>query len=93
MANREFEAWFLASAPSLSGQRGLAKDLAVPADAEQPRDCKGWLSERRVDGRPYKPTADQAALAAVFDIRLARENSPSFDKLWRDVERLLREAT
>ncbi|MFI5906289.1 DUF4276 family protein [Dactylosporangium sp. NPDC051541] len=93
LANREFEAWFLASAPSLRGHRGLANDLTLPADAERPRDCKGWLSERRVDGRPYKPTADQAALAALFDMRLARENSPSFDKLWRDVERLLREAT
>jgi Domain of unknown function (DUF4276) len=89
LAKREFEAWFLASAPSLGGHRGLAKGLEVPADAEAPRDCKGWLDARRTDGRAYKPAADQAALAAVFDLRMARENSPSFDKLWRDVARLL----
>lgn len=89
LANREFEAWFLASAPSLRGHRGLAGDLTLPADAEGPRDCKGWLKQRRTDGRAYKPAADQAALAAVFDLKMARDNSPSFDKLWRDVTRLL----
>jgi hypothetical protein len=44
-----------------------------------------------VDGRSYKPATDQAALSAVFDMQIARKNSPSFDKLWRDVERLLTE--
>jgi len=92
VANREFEAWFLAAAPSLQGKRGLAAELPQPADPELPRDCKGWLSQHRVDGHDYKPTADQAALAAAFDLRLARKNSPSFDKLWRDVDRMLREA-
>lgn len=90
LAKREFEAWFLAAAPSLRGQRGLANDLALPAAPEKPRDCKGWLSAHRVDGRGYKPTADQAALAARFDLTMARANSASFDKLWRDVERLIR---
>ncbi len=28
LANREYEAWFLAVAPSLAGHRGLALDLA-----------------------------------------------------------------
>jgi Domain of unknown function (DUF4276) len=89
LANREFEAWFLASALSLGGHRGLAEDLASPAYAETPRDCKGWLTAHRTDGRSYKPAADQAALTAVFDMALARSHSPSFDKLWRDVTRLL----
>jgi hypothetical protein len=91
LAKREFEAWFLAAAPSLQGRRGLSANLALPDDPEQPRDCKGWLSRHRTDGRSYKPTADQAALAAVFDLLLARANSPSFDKLWRDVARLVDE--
>jgi hypothetical protein len=89
LANREFEAWFLASAPSLGGRRGLAEDIALPADPEAPRDCKGWLTAHRTDGRSYKPVADQAALTAAFDMALARSHSPSFDKLWRDVTRLL----
>jgi hypothetical protein len=91
LANREFEAWFLAAAPSLAGHRGLPRGLAAPKNAEVPRDCKGWLSRQRTDGHDYKPVADQAALTAVFDMALARQNSPSFDKLWRDVDRLITE--
>lgn len=90
LANREYEAWFLAAAPSLAGHRGLADDLAAPADPEKPRGCKEWLSDRRTDGKSYRPTVDQAALTAVFDLALARSNAPSFDKLCREVERLLR---
>jgi len=36
----------------------------------------------------YEPTADQAALSQVFDIVAARRAASSFDKLWREVERL-----
>ncbi|MBI3687069.1 MAG: DUF4276 family protein [Actinobacteria bacterium] len=89
LANREFEAWFLAAAPSLGGHRGLAADLDRPAEAERPRDCKGWLSAHRTDGRAYKPVSDQAALAAVFDLSMARAHSRSFDKLWRTLAELL----
>jgi hypothetical protein len=85
LANREFEAWFLAAAPSLGGHAGLPAGLAVPGDCERPRDCKGWLSRHRADGGSYRPRVDQAALASAFDLRLARANSPSFDKLCRDV--------
>jgi hypothetical protein len=28
-------------------------------------------------------------LAAVFDMKAARRNSPSFDKFWREAERLM----
>jgi hypothetical protein len=89
LANREFEAWFLAAAPSLSGHRGLGKDLKAPGDPERPRDCKGWLTGHRVDGGRYRPTVDQAALAGVFDLEMARANSRSFDKFCRDVEWLV----
>ncbi|MEU8037753.1 DUF4276 family protein [Streptosporangium sp. NPDC049078] len=90
LANREFEAWFLAAATSLAGRRGLADPLEPPADPEGPRDAKGWLSARKTDGTSYRPTADQAALTAIFDMAQARKNAPSFDKFWRDVERLIR---
>ena len=65
----------------------------MPADPEQPRDCKGWLTARRTDKRSYKPSADQAALAEIFDLAMARANSPSFDKLWRAVERMAKRIT
>jgi hypothetical protein len=89
VAVREFEAWFLAAAPSLAGQRGLPQSLQRPKDPEARRDAKGWLQDRRVDGLAYSPTIDQPALAAVFDLVAARASAPSFDKLWRDVEQLL----
>ncbi len=89
LANREFEAWFLASAPSLAGCRNLPDPLVAPPDPEGIRGAKEWLSARMV-GHPYKTTADQPALAAVFDMKAARRNSPSFDKFWREVERLMR---
>ena len=39
--------------------------------------------------RSYRPTADQAALTALFDMVAARERSPSFDKMWRAMIALL----
>jgi hypothetical protein len=39
-------------------------------------------------GHKYSPTVDQVLLTRLFDISLAR-TSPSFDKLWRDLEFLV----
>ncbi|SDI30498.1 protein of unknown function [Sinosporangium album] len=89
LAHREFEAWFLAAAASLGGCRGLADPLERPSDPEAIRGAKEWLSARKTDGTSYKPTVDQAGLAAAFDLPAARKSAPSFDKSWRDVERLL----
>jgi hypothetical protein len=90
IAMREFEAWFLAAAESVAGQRGLSPDLKPPPDPEAIRDAKGWLQDRRTDGLAYGPTIDQPALTATFDLELARTRSASLDKLWREVERLAR---
>ncbi|WP_045878422.1 DUF4276 family protein [Pseudofrankia sp. DC12] len=89
LPNREFEAWFLAAAPSLAGVRGLPADLKAHPDPESPRDCKGWLTHQRTDGHSYRPTVDQSALASEFDLETARQHAPSFDKFCRDVESLL----
>ncbi|GII85710.1 hypothetical protein Ssi03_37000 [Sphaerisporangium siamense] len=90
LAHREFEAWFLAAAASLSGHRALADPLEPPTAPEEIRGAKEWLSARKTDGTPYRPTVDQASLADAFDMDQARKLAPSFDKFWRDVERLLR---
>jgi len=84
LAKREYEAWFLAAAISIRGLRGLAEDLAPPADPEIVSDAKGWLSQRMSGGSGYSPTLDQPALTAAFDLAEAR-NAPSFDKLWREL--------
>jgi len=89
LAHREFEAWFLAAAESLRGQRGLIEGLVGPSDPEARRDAKGWLSAQMAEGRSYVPTLDQPALAALLDIAAARRRSPSFDRFYREVTRLL----
>jgi len=81
LANREYEAWFIASAASLNGYRGF---VSRPEDdvieAEAPRDAKGWLRERMA-GRAYGETTDQPAFSARFDLAKAYERSRSFRKL------------
>ena len=93
LAECEFETWFLAAAESLAGQRGLPHDLCAPPAPETIRGAKEWLSCRMPAGRRYRETIDQPELAAIFDLEMARRNSPSFDKFWRAVEGLLRELT
>jgi hypothetical protein len=63
--------------------------LVVPRNHETLRDCKGWLTHHRTDGGQYKPRVDQAPLADLFDLDLARANSASFDKFCRDVSHLI----
>ncbi|MDP2783496.1 MAG: DUF4276 family protein [Sulfurimicrobium sp.] len=80
LANREYEAWFLASAESLHGQRGFTFDSPQNFEAERPRDAKGWLGERMASGT-YRETTDQSAFSALMDLQQAIEGSRSFRKL------------
>jgi hypothetical protein len=89
LAKCEFEAWFLAAAESLQGHRGLRPDLKPPADPESVQDAKIWLTRHMQRGQPYSPTAHQASFSATMDLELARQRSSSFDKLCRDVRRLV----
>jgi len=89
MANREYEAWFLAAAESLRGHRGLAGDLSPPADPEAISGAKEWLRRYMAPGAPYTPMSHQASFSAMIDLELARQRAPSFDKLCRDVRRLI----
>ena len=88
LAMQEFEAWFLAAATSLRGYQGLPADLAPPPQPERFRGAKEWLNRQ---GITYSPAVDQARLAARFDLALARQNAPSFDKCYRDIARLLQQ--
>lgn len=90
LAKFEFEAWFLAAVESLGGRRGLKQDLPPVANPEGVRNAKGWLTSHMEGSRAYTETLDQPALAAIFDMELARKRSDSFDKCWREVQRLFR---
>ena len=90
LAKYEFEAWFLAAAKSLRGQRGLKNNLQPPNNPEGIRGAKEWLSQRREGTGTYSPTVDQPGLTARFDLAQAR-HADSFDKCYRDIARLLNE--
>ncbi len=91
LANREYEAWFIAAAQSLNGLRGFSFDPMDGIDPETPRDAKGWI-KARMTGGGYGETTDQPAFSARIDLQQAYAGSRSFRKLcaeWnRQVETL-----
>lgn len=91
-AKTEYESWFLAAIRSLRGERGIAADASAPVDPEAIRGAKEYLEQRcMLPGATYSPTVDQPALTQRFSFEEARRASPSFDKLWRDLEQLFQQ--
>ena len=90
LAKHEFEAWFLAAAASLRGQRGLNNNIHPPNDPEAIRNAKGWLSQQMESNRTYSETSDQPAFTARFNLQQALQTD-SFDKCYREIVRLLDE--
>ena len=83
LANREFEAWFIAAAQSLEGVRGFSVRPDERPEAETPRNAKGWMREHMKSGK-YSEILDQPAFAARFSLEEAFENSRSFRKLCKE---------
>lgn len=81
IANREYEAWFLASIEALRGRAGILPDAASHPQPEAPRDAKGELERRMLSSASYSPTVDQAALTAHLDLEDAYRRCRSFRKL------------
>lgn len=90
VAHHMFESWLIAAGKSLAGYRGLREDMDDHPDPESAHGAKSWLSDRMI-GRSYREATDQEPLTRRFDIDRARR-CRSFDKLWREVVRLCREA-
>lgn len=81
LANREYEAWFIAAAESLHQTRTFSwSALDADTEAERPRNAKGWMRERMTSGA-YRETTDQPAFSAKFDLQQAFDRSRSFRKL------------
>lgn len=87
LANREYEAWFIAAAESLDGKRGFASPARV-ADAESVRGAKQWMSKQIRQGA-YHEVVDQPAFSAHMDLQQAHDNSRSFRKLCGDWTNLM----
>lgn len=83
LANREFEAWFIAAAPSLQGARGFSLAPEEKMQAETPRNAKGWMRAHMQSGT-YSEILDQPAFAARIDLQQAFDNSRSFRKLCKE---------
>ncbi len=80
LANREYEAWFIAAAKSLDGQRGFSFQPEDDIEAEYRRDAKGWMKKRMGNGA-YRETTDQPAFSARMNLQQAFDHSRSFRKL------------
>ncbi len=88
LAKREFEAWFLGSMESYRGFMGIRADAAAPENPEMV-GAKGRI-EGLCQGMQYTPSVHQAEFASRMDVSRCRERCPSFDKLLRDVEALVK---
>ena len=90
VAVHEYENWLVAGASAFSGNNTFRDSIRAPKNPESVQDAKHWLNARRMGKHSYDPVVDQAPLTALVDLDTVRERCPSFDKLWREVERLAR---
>jgi hypothetical protein len=88
LAKRMVENWIVAGASTLAGVNGLP-DPIPPRDQLEERSGVAWLevqirSTNRA--RKYKKTADAEPFVRKRNLQECRDNSPSFDKLCRELE-------
>lgn len=83
LAHPMFETWFAACASSLAGYNDLPADLATPANPEAQGLGKGWLKKHLA--RKYQEPIDQPKFVSKMDIPTCRANSPSFEKLCKEL--------
>jgi hypothetical protein len=89
LAKREFESWFLGCKEVFQGFKGIAPDAMAPDNAEDV-DGKGRLKQN-MRGTNYDSAIDQVRFVQRMDFDLSRRRCRSFDKLLRDIERLVTE--
>ena len=91
-AKAEYESWFLAAVRSLRGYERITNGATAPPNPETIRGAKEHLQRYcMIPGATYRATVDQPALTVRFSFEEARQACPSFDKLWRDLERLFQQ--
>jgi hypothetical protein len=92
LAQKEYEAWFIASIESLRNLRGIRVDATSHPAPETVRDCKGALEHRMAAGHSYSPTVDQAYFTAHLDLQAAYQACRSFRRAVAAFGRLARAA-
>lgn len=87
-AKRMLENWIVAGASTLAGVNGLP-DVLPARDRFEDRSGVAWLEDQlrsRHRARKYKKTADAKKFVRALKLQECRANSPSFDKLCRELE-------
>lgn len=93
-AHHMYEAWFVASLDSPSGEKircklALSEDAEYEGDVESIRSPKRWIEVRMTRNKSYKETVDQAGLSDFIDIEHTRRRSRSFRRFCHAVEELV----
>ena len=93
-AHREYEAWFVASLDSGTGDNicatlGLSETVFHEGDIESITSPKGWIQVRMPRSSGYKETQDQPALTPFIDIEHTQRRSRSFRRFCHAVEEIL----
>ena len=89
VAHQEYEAWFLASIPSLRAHAAMRDDAECHPNPEGRHGAKEQLHSRMQIGSSYSPTAHQAAFSDTFDMASAYAHCRSFRKLTSAFGRIL----
>jgi len=89
VANREYEAWFLASLETVRGSENIPADSVFSGEIEGKSDVKGWLTKQMPKGKAYKENTHQVILTQKIDVDLALANSRSFRRLVHAIELLV----
>ncbi len=89
VANREYEAWFLASLETVRGSENIPADSVFSGDIEGKSDVKGWLTKQMPKGKAYKENTHQVLMTQKIDVTTAHQNSRSFRRLVHAVELLV----
>lgn len=88
LAKRMLENWIVAGASTLAGVHDLPEPLPARDQFEE-RSGAAWLEAQlrsRNNTRKYKKTADAEPFVRAMNLQECRANSPSFDKLCRELE-------
>jgi hypothetical protein len=88
LAKRMLENWIVAGASTLAGVNDLPNPLPAREKFEE-RSGAAWLDAQlrsQNKARKYKKTADAEPFVRTMNLQECRENSPSFDKLCRELE-------
>jgi hypothetical protein len=88
LAKKMLENWIVAGASTLAGVNGLPDPLP-PRDQFEDRKGAHWLEAQlraKNRARKYRKTVDAKVFVQSLHLAECRQNSPSFDKLCRDLE-------